>query len=99
MKLYWTHKKSYLGLRHFILINELEINKRCFVELVSVLDSNVSLRIPRVELEDTEKWIMGWQELSKSDSITSEYEPLNKVIEGKNFNEIYISERSPFNIS
>ena len=99
MKLFWTRKKSFCGLRHFVLIKELEIKNIYFVEMVSVLDSNVSLRIRKVELDNTDEWMIGWQELCKSDSITSDYESLNKGLNDEIFNKIYVDESSPFNVS
>ena len=97
MNLYWTNKKHFRGLKHFVVINELVKNKNCFVELVSVLDSNINLTISRIELEKSEEWIMGWKEYSKKESISNEY--FKKHCKKENFQTLFLKHDSPFNIS
>ena len=97
MNLCWTHKKHFCGLKHFVVVNELEINNNCFVELVSVLDSNINLTILKIELEKSEEWIMGWTENSKKEAISDEY--FNKYCKGETFKALFLQEDSPFNIS
>jgi len=99
MNIYWTHKKTFCGLKHFVLVKELQLKKKCYVLLVSVLDSRVNLTIPKVELESSENWILGWQNLKKSESISSDYEHWLNNKEAKSINDIFLDERSVFNIS
>ena len=99
MNIYWTHKKSICGLKHFVLVNELEINRNYYVILVSVLDSNINITIPKVELEKSGEWIIGWQECNKSESITADYDYSQETNADKSPKEIFLNESSPFNIS
>ena len=99
MNLYWTHKNHFCGLKHFIVVNELEINKNCFLELVSVLDSNINLTISKIELEKSLEWIPGWKDVSKSDSISEEYQCIKELFREENCKGVFINEDSPFNIS
>ena len=99
MNLYWTHKNYFCGLKHFVVVNELEINKHCFLELVSVLDSNINMTISKNELERSGEWIPGWQEVSKSNAISDEYLLIKKHFKKVNCKAVYIKENSPFNIS
>ncbi len=99
MNLYWTHKNYFCGLKHFVVVNELEINKHCFLELVSVLDSNINMTISKNELERSEEWIPGWQEVSKSDAISDEYFYFKKHFKEEKCKAVFIRESSPFNIS
>tara|TARA_Y100001968_G_scaffold331773_1_gene387626 strand:+ start:26615 stop:26914 length:300 start_codon:yes stop_codon:yes gene_type:complete len=99
MNIYWTHKKNICGLKHFVLVNQFEIRNELYVLLVSVLDSNVNLKIPKIELENSGEWIIGWQQFNKSESITSDYNNYLKANLHKINDEIYLEEGSPFNIS
>ena len=99
MNLYWTHKKNICGLKHFVAVNKLLINNNFFVELVAVLDSNINLRVLEIDLEDSDEWIIGWQEYSKNDAIIDEYYSLKNKFKEEFFNEVFLDESSPFNIS
>tara|TARA_Y100000589_G_scaffold313761_1_gene335387 strand:+ start:998 stop:1297 length:300 start_codon:yes stop_codon:yes gene_type:complete len=99
MNLYWTNKKHFFGLKHFVLVNKIIINNNFFVELVAVLDSNINLRILETELEDSDEWIVGWEEFSKKDSITDEYFSFKNQLKEEFVKEVLLEDSSPFNIS
>ena len=99
MNLYWTSRNKISGLNHFVLINKFEVKRNTFVELVSVLDSNVFFAISLKELENSREWILGWIEIDKSESNVGDAENLNSSKKFKNLEGIYLNEESPFNIS
>ena len=99
MNLYWTHKNYFCGLKHFVVVNEFEINKNSLLELVSVLDSNINLTILKSELEVSEEWIPGWQEISSNNAISDEYLLIKKHFNKEICKSVFIKENSPFNIS
>ena len=73
--------------------------KNCFLELVSVLDSNINLTISKIELEKSLEWIPGWKDVSKTDSISKEYQCIKELLREENCKGVFINEDSPFNIS
>jgi len=99
VNLYWTHKNHFCGLKHFILINEIEIKKKYFVQLVSVLDADINLTISKKELENSNEWKIGWEEVSEIDSIIDEYHILKSQFKAVTHKKLFIEESSPFNIS
>ena len=99
MNLYWTCRNKILGLNHFVLINKFIIERKTFVDLVSVLDSNVFFRISLEELENSREWIRGWKELDKSESNVPDSENINSSKIFKKLEGIYLNEGSPFYIS
>ena len=97
---YWTSKKPIHGLRHFVLINKIDNNSQTFFQLVSVIDSEISLEISESELINQNNWYSGWLDLSKRESITKNY--FDFKLSQKNQNKIkklFLNEDSPFNIS
>lgn len=99
MNLYWTSKEGINGLRHFVLVNELVEKNKNYLVLVSVLDDQVNLKIPKLELDNSEKWEVGWSELMKSESITEKYLEFKKSIVNSEIEKVHIFENSVFNIS
>ena len=99
MNLYWTSKEDINGLRHFVLVNELVEKNKNYLVLVSVLDDQVNLKIPKLELDNSEKWEVGWSELMKSESITEKYLEFKKSIVNSEIEKVHIFENSVFNIS
>ena len=99
MNLYWTSRNKISGLNHFVLINKFEVKRNTFVELVSVLDANVSFVISLKELENSRDWILGWKELDKGETNFLDSGNLNSSKKFKNLEGIYLNEESPFNIS
>ena len=99
MENFWTSKNSINGLRHFVLLNEIEEEGNLICVMVSVIDSEINLKITIEELLYSGNWAKGWLKLSKLESITSDYLLHKSSIKGKQINKIFINENSLFNIS
>ncbi len=63
----WTSKFQIYGLRHFVAINYGGELMERWIILTSVLDGSVSVKISWSDLQDTSKWIEGWDENDLSD--------------------------------
>ena len=99
MENFWTSNKTINGLRHFVLVNEIkELGKISFL-MVSVLDSEISLKITYEELINSGNWQKGWINLPKLQSITEEYVTYKSSNKGDDIDEIFINKDSLFNIS
>ena len=99
MENFWTSNKPINGLRHFVLLNEMREKGNIVFFMVSVIDSEINLKITYEELINSENWFKGWINLPKLESITEEYgnyKSSNKL-EGKD--QIFVNEDSLFNIS
>ena len=97
---YWTSKKPILGLRHFVLINKININSKIVCQLVSVIDSEISLKVFESDLTNQNEWHLGWLDLSKRESITKKYFELKSNQKNQNkIERLFLSEDSIFNIS
>ena len=100
MKIFWTSNKSINGLRHFVLLNKISEKDQIKFLMVSVIDVEISLKISYDELINSEKWIEGWLNLPKSESITKDYLDYKS---GKILKEevikIFVSNNSFFDIS
>ena len=68
----WTSSSEKGGYRHFVAINYGGKRKDRWVNLVAVLDGEVSMRIPWEEMKDTEKWQSGWLQLPREESLPLE---------------------------
>ena len=99
MQNYWTFIKPINGLRHFVLVNEIKDKGNIIFLMVSVLDSEINLRVTYKELINSGNWYEGWINLPKHQSITEEYVNYKSINKGKGIHEIYINEDSLFNIS
>ena len=99
MENYWTSNKTINGLRHFVLVNETEEKGDISFLMVSVLDSEINLKITYEELINSGNWHKGWINLSKHQSITEEYVNFKSIKKGEGIDEIFINEDSLFNIS
>ena len=99
MENYWTSKKTINGLRHFVLVNETKTKGNIIFLMVSVLDSEINLKITYEELINSGNWDKGWINLPKLQSITEEYVNFKSINKGKGTDEIFINEDSLFNIS
>jgi len=99
MENFWTSNKPINGLRHFVLVNETKEKANVTFLMVSVLDSEINLRITYEELINSGNWYKGWVDLPKLESITEEYCNFksNNKLEIKD--EIFIDDDSSFNIS
>ena len=99
MENFWTSNKSIKGLRHFVLVNEVNEKGNIIFLMVSVLDSEINLKTTYEELINSGNWYKGWINLPKLQSITEEYvnyKASNKVGDIK---DIFLYKDSVFNIS
>ena len=64
----WTSKAYIKNQRHFVAINYGGEPLERWVVLMSVLDSNVVVKVPWSQLVDPSNWECGWEENSQSDS-------------------------------
>ena len=99
MENYWTSIKPINGLRHFVLVNETKEKGNIIVLMVSVLDSEISLKTSYAELINSGNWNKGWINIPKLQSITEEYVRYKSINKGEDIYEIFINEDSLFNIS
>ena len=95
----WTSNKPIKGLRHFVLVNEAKEKGNIIFLMVSVLDSEINLRVTFEELINSGNWYEGWTNLPKSQSITKEYFDYKSSKKEEGIDEIFINEDSLFNIS
>ena len=99
MENFWTSNKPINGLRHFVLVNEIKEKGNIFFLLVSVLDSEINLKVTYDELINSGNWYTGWINLPKLHSITQDYVNYKSSNNVENINNIFINEDSVFNIS
>tara|TARA_B100000941_G_scaffold9621_1_gene6014 strand:- start:277 stop:576 length:300 start_codon:yes stop_codon:yes gene_type:complete len=99
MENYWTSKKNINGLRHFVLVNETKTKGNISFLMVSVLDSEINLKISYQELINSGNWQKGWINLPKPESITEEYVNYKSSNKKGTIDEIFVNEDSLFNIS
>ena len=99
MENFWTSNKTINGLRHFVLVNEIKEKGNVTFLMVSVLDSEINLKITYEELINSGNWYEGWSNLPNLQSITEEYVNYKSIIKGVSIDEIFINEDSLFNIS
>ena len=97
---YWTSKNPIFGLRHFVLINKIYNNSQTTFQLVSVLDTEISLEVSESELMNKKNWHSGWLDLSKSKSITKNYIEFKLTQKNEDkLKKVFLYEDSLFNIS
>ena len=99
MKRFWTSNKPIHGLRHFVLVNEIKEEGEIIFLMVSVIDSEVNLKITHKELLNSCNWEKGWIDIPKDESITKDYVKYKSLSRDKETNKIVISDDSLFNIS
>ena len=99
MEKFWTSNKSIKGLRHFVLLNEVNEKDQITFLMVSVIDAEINFSITHEELINSLNWEKGWLNLPKIDSITAEYAEFKSIHELENINKVFINEDSLFNIS
>ena len=99
MENFWTSNKPINGLRHFVLVNEIKEKGNIIFLMVSVIDSEISLKTTYEELMNSGNWYKGWINLPKIQSITEEYANYESSNEVEVIEEIFINEDSSFNIS
>ncbi len=99
MENFWTSNKSINGLRHFVLVNETKEKGNITFLMVSVIDSEINIKITNEELINSGNWHKGWINLPKLQSITEEYLDYKFLKKGESIGEIFINEDSLFNIT
>ena len=99
MENFWTSNKPINGLRHFVLVNETEEKGNMNYLMVSVLDSEINLKITYEELINSGNWHKGWINLPKLRSITEEYVNYKSSNKLGDINAVFVNEDSAFNIS
>ena len=94
----WTSNKPINGLRHFVLVNETKEKGNLIFLMVSVLDSEINLKITYQELINSGNWVKGWIILPKFESITEEYVSYKSSNKVEGIDEIFVNDDSLFNI-
>ena len=99
MENFWTSSKTINGLRHFVLVNKIKEKETLIFLMVSVLDSEIYLKITYEELINSGNWNKGWSDLPRIESITEEYDNFKSRKKVEGFDGIFVNEDSLFNIS
>ena len=99
MENFWTSNKTINGLRHFVLVNETREQGNITFLMVSVLDSEINLKITYEELINSGNWHKGWINLPKLRSITEEYVNYKSSNKLGDINAVFVNEDSAFYIS
>ena len=99
MENFWTSNKPINGLRHFVLVNKTKEKANKIFLMVSVLDSEINLKITYEDLINSANWQKGWINLPKFESITEEYLHYKSRKKIGGVDEIFLNEDSSFNIS
>ena len=99
MENFWTSNKPINGLRHFVMVNKIKEKENLIFLMVSVLDSEINLKISYEELIKSGNWNKGWINLPKLQSITEEYVKYKSSNKVECLDEIFINDDSFFNIS
>ena len=99
MENFWTSSKTINGLRHFVLVNKIKEKETLIFLMVSVLDSEIYLKITYEELISSGNWNKGWSDLPRIESITEEYDNFKSRKKVEGIDGIFVNEDSLFNIS
>ena len=99
MENFWTSKNPINGLRHFVLLNKIKEKENLIFSMVSVLDSEINLKITYQELMSSGNWYKGWINLPKIESITEEYGSYKSSNKEEDVDAVFINDDSLFNIS
>ena len=99
MENFWTSKNAINGLRHFVLLNKIKEEENLIFSMVSVLDSEINLKITHQELMSSGNWYKGWINLPKIESITEEYGSYKSSNKEEDVDVVFINDDSLFNIS
>ena len=92
MENFCTSNKTINGLRHFVLVNETKEQENITFLMVSVLDSEISLKTTYEELINSGNWHKGWINLPKLQSITEEYVDYKSLIKGERIDQIFFND-------
>ena len=99
MENFWTSNKPINGLRHFVLVNETKEKENIIFLMVSVIDSEINLKITYEELINSGNWYKGWINLPMFKSITEDYVRFKSSNKKIGINKIFLNNDSLFNIS
>ena len=99
MENFWTSNEPINGLRHFVLLNQTKEEGNMIFLMVSVLDSQINLKIKYEELINSGNWCKGWVNLPKIESNTKEYSNYKSRNKSEVIDEIFVNDDSIFNIS
>ena len=99
MENFWTSNIPINGLRHFVLVNETKEKGDIIFLMVSVLDSEINLKITYKELINSGNWHNGWINLPKFKSITQEYCIYKSSNKFDGIDQIFVNDDSIFNLS
>ena len=99
MELYWTSKKTISGLKHFVVINQYQLKKEVYLDIVSVLDESINFKISRKDFENSSQWIKGWNDNEEENINIREYLKFKTKTSRDYSSEIILEETSVFNIS
>ena len=99
MENFWTSNEPINGLRHFVLLNQTKEKGNMIFLMVSVLDSQINLKITYEELINSGNWCRGGVNLPKLESITKEYSNYKSRNKSEVIDEIFVNDNSIFNIS
>ena len=98
MENFWTSNKPINGLRHFVLVNKTKEKGNMIFLMVSVIDSEINLKITYEEL-NSGNWYKGWINLPKFESITEDYFRFKSSNKKIGIDKIFLNNDSSFNIS
>ena len=96
---FWTSNKPINGLRHFVLVNEAKEKENIIFLMVSVIDSEINLKITYEELINSGNWYKGWINFPMFESITEDYVRFKSSNKKIGINKIFLNNDSLFNIS
>ena len=99
MHLYWTSRKTINGLKHFVVINQYELNKDVYLDFVSVLDEAINFTISKKVFKESSQWIKGWNDNEGENINIKEYLEFKSSIREYETNKIIFNKTSLFNIS
>jgi len=99
VELYWTSKKTIRGLKHFVVINQYQLKKEVYLDIVSVLDESINFKISRKDFENSNQWTKGWNDNGEENINIREYLKF-KSKKGRDYSsKINLEKTSQFNIS
>ena len=99
MDVYWTSRKTINGLRHFVVINQYQLENEVYLDFVSILDEAISFTISKKVFEESSQWIKGCSDDERESIDIEEYLKFKSSIKKYKTDKIICNETSSFNIS
>ena len=99
MDVYWTSRKTINGLRHFVVINQYQLENEVYLDFVSILDEAISFTISKKVFEESSQWIKGCSDDERESIDIEEYLKFKSSIKEDKPNKIIFNQTSIFNIS